>query len=211
MRTKSFALVALLAIVVCSLSGCFLYKGFSYSGVVEELEGYGLQRLWKTEDINDLKNRLESGSTPSAFYATDDKDEAGALFDSFVSSSGGTRSDVVKKIIIAVEKESYEGEQFTSEVYYIDFQNKKDAESVFYAMHQYNQKSPKSEMGKKFGYQYTLAYGGNYAYVARRGVYLSGSTIVIVHCFHRNGYKWGFTANIYDHLGLVDPKTLDEG
>lgn len=208
MRKKSFALVVLLAVVVCCLSGCFLYKGFSYSGVVEELESYGMQRLWKTEDLNDLKNRLESGSTPSSFYATDDKDEAGAIFDSFLTSTAGTRSDVVKKIIIAVDKESYEGEQFTSEVYYIDFQNSKDAENAFYAMHQYNQKSPKFEKGKKFGYQYSLAHGGNYAYTMRRGVYFSGSTLVIIHCFHRTGYKWGFTANIYEHLGYVDPITL---
>ena len=208
MRIKAVAMITLLAVVVCSLSGCFLYKGFSYSGVVEEMEGYGLQRLWKTENPSDLKNNLESGSTPSAFYASEDKAEATEIFDSFVATNGSSRTGDVQKILIAIEKETVENDQFISEVYYIDFQNKSDAENVYYSTVLLNEKSPIYEKGKKFGYQYSLSYGGNYAYVARRGVYLSGSTVIIVHCFQRNGYKWGFTANIYDHLGFVDPITL---
>lgn len=208
MLKKVLALVTLLSVVICCFTGCFLYKGFSYKGIVEELDEFKLERLWITKDMFDLTQKLEDSKGASAYYATDEQKDAEAIYDGYLKAKHYNRTGGIKKVIIGIEKEKVDKDTFVSSIYLIDFQNKKDAEDTFWTFAYTREKEKYHETGKKFGYQYDITYQSNYKYCIRSGVYLSGSTLLLVNCVQRNGYKWGFTANIYKHLGIIDPAVL---
>jgi len=209
MRLKSLTAILAVAMMVVCLSGCTKSGGASSNADAHIVENAAVAYGMKFMDFNDVMSLMnEYDNEGAGYYVSKNVVDAQGIFLQ-MTNIGKELSGNITDVTFAAANENLGSGNFVTDTYQFTFTDADSARKYYNYMSMYYQDlNGKIENGEKDGFTYTIAYFGGSTIIMREGLYLKGNTFIFVKANSLEESKTGFSAVVFDKLGLVDPVTL---
>ncbi len=213
MKKTACTLVASILLACGLLTGCVSNDPFESSMVTNYASVYGVQSLGSSANVNTAIISFTNKNEPSAYYSTQDKAEAQALYNRYVNKNNyyPAATNINAATVVAV-KDVIVTLHYDSNCSVLYFEEKSDAKAYFDACKPIVEKDREFKTGIKNDYEYAIAYqqtanrAGNCDYLI--GVYLRGNSVILINGFSPQGQPDSFCDYIFNKIGVIDPNTL---
>lgn len=214
MKRTARILVAFIILACCLLTGCVSNDPFDSSMVINYASIYGVHSLGSSANVNTAIISFSNRNDPSAYYRTQDKAEAKALYERYINKSSyyplATNLNAITCIVV---KDVVASLRFDSRCYIFYFDEISDAKTYFDALKPIVEKERDAyKTGIKNDYEYSIAYSltanraGNCDYLI--GAYLRGNSVILISGTSPMGVPDTFCDYIFEKIGVIDPNTL---
>lgn len=214
MKRTARVLVAFIILTCGLLTGCVSNDPFDSSMVINYASVYGVRSLGSSANVNTAIISFTNKNEPSAYYSTQDKAEAQALYSRYYNKNNyypaatnlnAATVIVVKDVVVTLHYDS------RCCIFYFD--EISDAKAFFEACKPVLEKDRDAfKTGIKNDYEYAIAYAqtanraGNCDYLM--GAYLRGNSVILITGTSPQGLPDSFCDYIFEKIGVIDPNTL---